>query len=218
MNRNYFLLLSLVIAGFSFSFAIAKEQVKREAIAKIEECKTILSDRDRLFCFDELFNTPIFTSENTGYPLKAETYPIEWLKIQEMEQKRPENIEGFWSTEKQLEHYETLYLTQSVEDLGIVTLSCINNISRVEIMLDRPLQKGFVSVSVLGKNKEQHQWLLDDTGYILREGRGLPAIATMRNLMGESQFTLTVNDRHYTLSLKNFNDQVKELQKMCHWR
>ena len=188
-------------------------------LEKMEICKEIISDRDRLFCFDEAVNTPIFTAPSTNLPLSpSENYPQEWKQVHQMEQKREADSEGFWRSENSLEHYDTLHFTQSVEDLGIVVLSCINNISRVEVMLNKPSNQGAVPIVIDGRIKEERQWLLDDTGYILREGRGLPSIAIIRNLMGESQFTLTLNERHYTLSLKGFDEQVKQLQTLCHWR
>lgn len=214
-QRNIMLLLGLLLSTLLFMPALAQDHAMLE---KIEACKTILTDRDRLFCFDETFNTPIFSSDSHVSTPERPSQPQEWLEIQRMEQKRPMDATGFWETRKSLELYDSLYFTQSVENLGIVVLSCINNISRVEIMLETPLHKGVVPVSISGKTEIKHQWLLDDTGYILREGRGLPSIATTRNLMGQSQFSLSINDRHYILSLKNFGAQVKELQTLCHWR
>lgn len=184
----------------------------------LEACKEITSDRDRLFCFDELFETPLLSSPQTSSIPIQTNYPQKWLEIQTMEKQRASGSEGFWSTEKNLKLYDTLHLTQTVDGLGIIVLSCVNNISQVEIMLEKPLQGGAIPITIIGKNREEHQWLLDNTGYILREGYGLPAIATIRNLMGESQFSLAVNDRLYTLSLKGFDQQIKALQTLCHWR
>lgn len=217
MNRKHIMMFLGILFG-NIVLMPASAQDNPALLDKIETCKAILADRDRLFCFDETFNTPIFSSDNHISSPSVARKPQEWLEIQSMEQKRAADTIGFLGTTKSLEFYDSLYFTQSVEDLGVVVLSCINNISRVEIMLDKPLQKGVVPVSISGKNNAEYQWLLDDTGYILREGRGLPSIATTRNLMGESQFSLSINDRHYTLSLKDFDTQVKALQTLCHWR
>lgn len=214
IKTGVYLLFLGVVSAQSYD---AKPQMN--ILENIETCTTIVSDRDRLFCFDEAVNTPIFITPNTSLPAPSSiNYPEEWRDVHYMEQKRTAGSEGFWRTENSLEHYDTLHFTQPVEDLGIVVLSCINNISRVEVMLNKPLYQGAVPIAIEGKNKEERRWLLDDTGYILREGRGLPSIAIIRNLMGEMQFTLTLNERHYTLSLKDFDEQVKQLQTLCHWR
>lgn len=215
-QKNIMMFLGILFGNILLMPASAQDSPT--LLEKIETCKAILIDRDRLFCFDETFNTPIFSSDNHILPPSVTRKPQEWFEIQSMEQERPADLVGFFGTKKSQEFYDSLYFTQSVEDLGVVVFSCINNISRVEIMLDKPLQKGVVPVSISGKNKVEYRWLLDDTGYILREGRGLPSIATTRNLIGESQFLLSINDRHYTLSLKDFDTQVKALQTLCHWR
>lgn len=207
----FLILLAVLLTPLFSTEAIPHNQA-------LEACKEITSDRDRLFCFDELFETPLFSSQHSSSVPIQTNYPQKWLEIQTMEKQRASESEGFWSTEKNLKLYDTLHLTQTVDGLGIVVLSCVNNISRVEIMLEKPLQGGVVPIAITGKNREEHKWLLDNTGYILREGRGLPAIATIRNLMGESQFSLAINDRLYTLSLKGFDQQIKALQTLCHWR
>ncbi len=192
--------------------------------AEVDACRSIEYDRERLLCFDLLLDTPFYYTEveeieAVRAPEKIyKDHPQEWRLAERINQSRPQNYTGFWTHIEKYPHYDALYFTQPVEDLGILVFSCVNNISRIEVMLDEPLQSGIIPVSVTARNQFDKRWLLDDTGYILREGRGIPSIDIMRDMIGLSAFTLQIKDRRYTIPLGPFASQVRDLQIMCHWR
>lgn len=215
--------------GFERSYADENQDVRSDIALQqaIETCRLIKIDRERLFCFDQLFDTPITLNKNAFLPELPNDFdrrPSAWKsawnaeKTRETKQDLLSEPTSFWSTQTHFDSYKALYLTQQIDDLGLLVFSCINNISRVEVMLDKPLQDGIVPVVIHGATPIHKNWLLDDSGYILRDGRGLSSIETMRGLIGQTQFELMINDRHYIIPLENFSSQVDGLKKMCHWR
>lgn len=194
-----------------------------DRIAKAEACTQIPSKLERLACFDELFNTPLVTViplqevDTNVYP---EAFQVAMLSEKARQQgmgfiagHQPDTTDGFWVTAPAI---------GALPPRPVLMLSCIDNISRVELMLPNVLEASWavVGLRINGVEQEQQRWLSDDTGHIFRTGRGLPAIQVMKALiLGDEVYLHSTNKAIDGLQFdtRELGRALKPLRQSCRW-
>ena len=93
----------------------------------------------------------------------------------------------------------------------------MDKISRVEFMLNQPLEDGVLLVTIDGQSVSQKKWLTDDSGYILRMGRGIPSIDEMKNMLGQESVVIKLGKVVSSFSTETLTEKIKPLRNSCRW-
>lgn len=205
-----------VLAEDNSAQASSTDALKKKA----QQCRVVASKVERLSCFDNLFGTPI-----AGLPAEQDLVrPEPWQRAVKSEAQR--NGQVGWLRNETIDSNgkKALWFTvtanprvESVEAPVILMASCINKISRLEILLPE-VQKGARADVSLGF--ERQRWTFDEQGMVLRSGRGLAAIGIMRPLVRAPQIHIRSNaDRidGLVFETENGKSAITELRELCRW-
>lgn len=193
------------------------------------ECRQIGSKLDRLLCFDTVFVTPSATNiaQNEVQVAENDPHPKQWKRAFDNEALRqhergfllndslantPDDDPNIWATAQAI---------GAIPPRPIMMLSCIDNISRVELIFADPINIRSASIAI---NTEQgtssQDWIVDNSGYILRTGRGLQAIVAMKAMLSGKEFVL--GSEHKWIDGLQFDTHqihtsLKALRRECSW-
>lgn len=199
-------------------------QASDERVTMAESCAQIPSKLERLACFDGLFHTQASTTVVPQEAINTNPYPEAFKVAMESEKARQQGM-SFISGHP-LGATEDLWLTApavgALPPRPVLMLSCIDSISRVELMLPTPLKDGWalVGLQINGIEQLSQRWLSDDTGFIFRTGRGLPAIQVMKALISGDDVHLRsankeIDGLHF--DTRELGRQIKSLRQSCRW-
>ncbi|CED56778.1 type VI secretion-related protein VasI [Aliivibrio wodanis] len=200
----------------STSFANQPENLVEQA----NQCRQIPARLDRLTCFDAVFATPL--EEHTS--LAADnSYPSEWNRaIEARDDLEPGEgwalvVEGKGkegSAWVALPAQNTMFAEQ---DAPVLLLSCINNLSRVELALPQEAVDARIQVSVRGA---MQYWRSDDDGVLFSSARGLPAIDMMKRIANDPYLTLRSNSDFadgLQFNTRDLKHGLRALRERCGW-
>lgn len=223
-------LLATLMAALS-TVAIAADNTgvdeSADKLAQATQCTQMHERLKRLRCFDETFATPL----KQVHPVTASEVPLAWQRAVASEQQHGADQPGFHlSMLDSSMPKEGIWLTQTAngENTGsdslppapILMLSCIDNISRVELILPKSVEPGRVEISMIGGEKSRRRWLNDDSGTVLQAGRGIPAIQLMKKLLGSSTIILRSSLPEadgLTFNSQHLEDSIQSLRRTCNW-
>ncbi|MCW8333863.1 type VI secretion system-associated protein VasI [Vibrio paucivorans] len=212
--------LGIGLLVFSSSLAYATDI---ELLAEAKQCTAIDERLERLACFDELFDTPVPMAESSSFS----GVPVSWTRAMNSEALRTKNTHTAQVNTKGEGKGSNAWLTlpainqpKSGSELEYPTLqmSCIDNISRVEVILPNELEDGRVTISVVG-SAVQH-WRSDETGLVFSSGRGLPAIEMMRAMARLDKLVLRSNSAELDgleFESQQLNQSLSALKQRCGW-
>lgn len=196
-----------------------------------EECTTIKSSLKRLTCFDQYFKTP-FVIDNKKQI--SQTLRIKKSKVMQMamriEEQRTDELSGLLRDEM-LEHelagQQRIILTSpaigSQPPRPLLIISCINNITRLQIGLHHPINKGWIEIALGLKNRKNQtstSWRMTGTGEIIDAGRGIPSINLLKTMLGQNRVQIHSKDmalNGLTFDITGFTQQMKSFRLACHW-
>lgn len=184
-----------------------------------KSCVDVKSKLERLHCFDQVFTTPIA-------PQKTDTLldeqPEEWKRATKNEERRRDHS-NFILNEG--DDSGDLWLTASaigaLPPRPILMLSCINGISRVELLLSHYFERNSMKIAFNSRlPKMMQSWQSDNSGTLFRTGRGLPAVKAMRRMWAKNLLTLH-SDTEEIDGLQFNTSELKwaimPLRKACRW-
>ncbi len=218
-------------AGLSSAWAnTAPENAEARSNASLvkqaQTCSAIPTRLERLACFDGVFNTPVDAdNEQTIANIKPEAYQ----RAHASEAARSEGEQGFVVRYTDPEdHSKGIWMTataipdrgQQREDMPILMLSCIDSISRMELVLPTTTSAGKATVLVSGSFAVTDRWLSDDSGTIMHAGRGIPAINVMKALMSSSGSVLRSElDEigNLTFDTEGLTSSIRPMRNTCRW-
>ncbi|MEZ8140861.1 type VI secretion system-associated protein VasI [Enterovibrio sp. FF113] len=222
------LLLTCLLSPFS---VLANEHDTGEpqvtdVLEQAKVCVDIVGRLDRLACFDNVFDTPLMkVPETTFKALKPEA----WLRATASESQRDDDSTGFvlryvnskepkagmWMTATALPDRG-----QKTADMPILMFSCIDSISRVELVLPEVTAAGKALVTTSANSGFTQRWLSDDSGSIMRAGRGLPAIDVMKALMSGPRAVVRSDlDEigNLTFDTAELKETIGPMRQTCRW-
>lgn len=226
MAKKISLLLGLLLAGFSPNLLAS------DALFKAQQCTQIGQNRQRLACFDRIFNTANAQglSRLQGQMTKANQYPRQYRIAMANEAERGKESGFFLGMSDPGGPHEQLIPDVWVTATAIgakpprpvLMLSCSDAISRVELMLPDGLEAGRADIEILvdGKQRIGQRWSSDDTGYILRSGRGVAAFSAMREMLnGKTMMLRSTNVLLDGLQfdVRGLEEAILPVRKACQW-
>ncbi|AGH81620.1 hypothetical protein PCNPT3_08410 [Psychromonas sp. CNPT3] len=208
-------------------------------------CTKIEGRLQRLKCFDETFNTPIeYMQQKTKViitPTRSEVWKRAFTGESTRKNKRGFNLTyadinnkkaDMWltATSKGVYHSDPSSLlllakpltekTSKNKQLPILMLSCLDNISRVEIVLPKAIKSARIGITIPGNPALTQIWSSDNSGFIIRSGRGLTAIEIMKTMLDNTQLVFRSNSAEIDglyFDTKDLSQSIKPLRKACRW-
>lgn len=194
------------------------------------ECSLVASRLARLSCFDDVFETKFEIDKQAEVilPIKARATHSEANRGDSLAFKltygrAPELDESVWVTASAIPYLDLI--TPQSNGLNaparpILMLSCLETISRVELILPEKIQDARVKISIFGDDKNTQTWISDESGFVLRTGRGVPAIKAMKAIISSRSLVLRSNSpvidglRFDSLNLAS---TIKPIREKCDW-
>lgn len=182
---------------------------------QVEQCRIIAKRLERLECYDQLFDTPVTLKGQSHEPDKPEVWMLAYPNSNVENNLTPilnESASGedAWVT--------LSALPQGEANSPVLVMSCMDEISRVQLALPKPLIDARISVSVAQGQREY--WRSDDEGVVFSSAQGLPAIELMKRMAQQRKVTLRSNSdtvdglQFDTVALQA---ALRPLRQRCRW-
>ena len=185
-----------------------------------EDCQRIVSNIERLACFDKSAGTP------------AHLVPMQWPAP---EQESPTLRRVMAHQARRPAQDQTFHLRSAEDGLMIsapaiasaaphpyLVISCVQNISRLQLIAAQPIHAGRVKVRLVGERGSTvpTPWQVTENGQVLDAGRGLPGIEQIRQLIGARR--IQVHSENPAVGGLVFDAQgldrlIGEVRKACRW-
>lgn len=185
-----------------------------------QDCPRIVSNLERLACFDKSAGTP------------ARVEPVEWSapeqdsptvrRVLTHEASRPpEDLTFRLSAEG-----EGLLISApaiaSAAPVPYLVISCVQNISRLQLVLGRPVDVGRVKVRLQGERRATNAtpWQVMENGQILDAGRGLPGIEQIKQLIDAHRIHVQSDNPAVDgliFDAQGLDPLINEVRKACRW-
>jgi type VI secretion system protein VasI len=223
-------LLSSLCGGLSLLMLVSSvtaqdQEPPTPLLNQAQQCTTVSERLERLRCFDHVFNTP---THRQAVHIET-TMSATWLRATQAASQadaqthmslnyvgEADAIEGdAWLTLTAINN-PTPFANNAKP---IMMLSCIDRLSRIELILPQEIPDARVKVSLVGNGTTQY-WRSDDTGYLLLSGRGIPAIDMMKHMATERRSTLRSNSKlidGLTFNTESLPSVMKTLRQRCRW-
>lgn len=198
----------------------------QEKVATALLCVQIKARLARLACFDKVFPATIDELLEKEEIVVNEK-PQEWLRAEASEALRKKE-EGFLSNKKETEDAEpSIWFTARAQKREgkkgkqpILQLGCIDKISRVELLLDEPIKDGRMFITVMSEEPFTQQWTSDESGLVLRPGRGIPAIRAMKAMLELKPIIIrsdVAEVDELAFDSRGLREAVEPMRNICGW-
>lgn len=198
----------------------ANESIRATVLQSIQQCREIPSVFERLTCYDQIEtgekNTALSTSR-----VKGEA----WNRAQAQEKTRDTQNLQFILTQTDLPNPRVILTTPALgypNSRPILMLSCIDNITRLQIALPQSIGKQpniFVRL-----NTERHQfssqWFVREEGFLLEASRGLEGIKEIQQLFHTTRLKIQFENNELNdlvFNIEQLEEDIKPLRTTCHW-
>lgn len=185
------------------------------ALKPVHDCTVLDSQLERLYCYDALF-----LDSDEAYDNDAPR-PAQWHAVVTLEQGRGNDF-GFRIQRQG--NGDVLMSAPALVTLPPrprLVISCKDNITRFQLHTDTPLAAKRTELSLITPGKTlQQTWRIRASGHVIGGGRGLPAIATLRQLLHADTLTLASDNSQIDglrFELGDLVTRIQPLREACHW-
>ncbi len=198
------------------------EKEEAGTLALVMRCRSENSALVRLDCYDKALSPVNAVDEK-----RVNAGPA-WQRAMNQEKGRTDHSTAFLVTEGEGSNPMVLITTPAIgmpPPRPVLMLSCIDNITRLQIALVGPQKESSVTLiidkaGIIDKTRLDAQWFLRENGYLLESSRGLAGIDEIKRLM--SAETLTIEGANgafprLTFTLSQLTPALKPLRNACHW-
>ncbi|MGG4610584.1 type VI secretion system-associated protein VasI [Providencia sp. Me31A] len=195
----------------------AENNISQNIAEELTQCRLESSQLIRLDCYDKIVLST--ASEPNSLPDIAQMGKT-WRQAYEHEMKRVENTAGFLVSVPEDGEYPVIMTIPAIgfqPPRPVLMLSCIDNITRMQIILPNKQDAGSVMVST-DKTQFTAEWFLRENGYVLESSRGLPGIDEIKRLLSGEKLTLKLtNNEKLTFNISGISQEIKPLRAACRW-
>jgi type VI secretion system protein VasI len=214
--KSYYLAIPFFLTIFSMA-PLGYADPTGDIVGRVEQCRQIHNRLKRLDCFDHMFATPLEVIK----PKVQNQYPQEWYQAMAA---RDESIQdrGWILVLEDKGNNAWVALPAINHSVGkkmapVLLLSCINNLSRVELALQNEMTDARIQVSI---RQVTQSWRSDDHGVLFSSARGLPAIEMMKLVASGSSLTLRSNAKFadgLLFDTHKLDEALQPLRERCSW-
>ncbi|MCO7517146.1 type VI secretion system-associated protein TagO [Pseudomonas guariconensis] len=208
-------------AGLSLLFCIGPVLA-----STARDCPTIVSNLERLACFDQAAGTPVRLPRSTWSAPEQDSPTLRRVMANEA-QRAPDDLTFRLSAEDEglAGHRRVLISAPAIaspEPRPYLAISCVQNISRLQLIVGQPLEAKWVKVQLQGERGATNAtpWQVMENGQVLDAGRGLPAIEQIKPVIGAHRIHV-VSD-HPVVDGLSFDAQgldplIEQARQACRW-
>jgi type VI secretion system protein VasI len=193
----------------------------------LRDCPRVVSNLERLACFDEAAGTPARAPSQAWSAPEQQAPSVS--RVMANEAGRPIDDLTF----RLGNAYEEGGAAQSwlvisapaivsAEPRSYLVISCIQNISRLQLITGQPLNAKRVKVQLQGARgaSTATAWQVMENGQVLDAGRGLPAIEQIKRLIGAHRVQVVSDDPAVdglTFDAQGLDPLIDQARKTCRW-
>lgn len=198
---------------------LADESVSTRQLMAVMACRMENSPLVRLECYDAALSPAPGETKKTISPLFAGPA---WQKAIDQEKKRQDHSTTFLVSAGTSDNPVVLITTPAIgiaPPRPVLMLSCIDNITRLQVALSEPQQESAVTISA-DSDRFNVRWFLRENGYLLESSRGLAGIEEIKRLMAAKTLTIEGVDGglpRLTFNISQLTQVIKPLRNACHW-
>ncbi|MBZ0331566.1 type VI secretion system-associated protein TagO [Halomonas sp. ANAO-440] len=180
------------------------------------ECAALESRLDRLGCYDALFLAVESSSASSDDPR-----PALWHAINAQEAGRNGDEMGLLVSEAGGDVLMSAPALGAMPPRPQLVIACEKSITRFQLHLPTALNEPRTALRLRAGGREQQQeWRVLNGGYVVSGGRGLPAIATLRQLLDAEELVLgselgVLDGLRFDLS--GLRQHIQPLRDACRW-
>ncbi|MTD26527.1 type VI secretion system-associated protein VasI [Erwinia sorbitola] len=219
------LLSSLLLVGSNTVFQWVAEHppvtsanigIDSEKLSLALHCRREVSPLVRLECYDNVFSQG---EKATGSLVNAGPA---WQRAMNQEKSRTDHSTQFLFSQSEGNNPEVVLTTPALgvpPPRPVLMLSCIDNITRLQVALTQPQTQGAV-VLTLGKTRIEEGWFLRENGFLLESSRGLAGIEEIKRLMLADSVTIAGKNGAFTrltFNISQLPQALKPLRQACGW-
>ncbi|NIY82600.1 type VI secretion system-associated protein VasI [Vibrio hepatarius] len=208
------------ISSLAFADTSAPTSSDVQLLEKAKQCMNVVSRIERLECFDSAFTGQVERPLVVKEIIRSEA----WQRAMDSETKRRDTLGWVRNETTDSRGTKSLWFTvaalqpESNNDTPVILMaSCINRISRLEIVLPQAAAGARAEISL---DRERQKWTYDEQGFVLRSGRGLSAISLMRPMKLKDSVLVRSNSKQLdglVFQTPNAKQSIGELQELCGW-
>lgn len=189
-------------------------------LSNAQKCRLEKAPLDRLDCYDNAWQDQNEFQVNTVIP----TGEI-WQRAQDNETSRKDDSLTFIVNDVGTEIDRKVVITTpalgSQPPRPIFMLSCKDNITRMQIILMKPIKGSDLNVKVTADNQENvFKWFIRENGYVIESSRGLDGIAEISALFEATKIQISADNNSFsplTFLIRDLKQTIKPLREACHW-
>ena len=208
-------------AGFSFLLLVEPSLANSD-----RDCRQVVSNVERLACFDDAAGTPARFARQLWSAPELDAPSVS--RVVANEQGRDMDDLTFRANVRQAESAgrDGLVISApaiaSVEPRPYLAISCVQNISRLQLITGRPLDGGWFKVQLQGERSASATtaWQVMENGQVLDAGRGLPAIEQIKKLIGAHRIHVVSDNAAVdglTFDAQGLDPLINQARSTCRW-
>ncbi len=194
-------------------------------------CRAEPASLERLDCYDRLL-TPAYPDFSSAL-VKAKVQGEAWQRAFAQEAQRDDHSTQFLTRQIEGERPSVVITTPALGSLPprpVLMFSCIDNITRMQIALPRPLSGQPDMVMTTEKIRVNARWFLRENDSLLESSRGLSGIEEIKQLFGAKTLTVAFTPpAHHvsgnensaasslTFAISDLEKTLVPMKVACHW-
>lgn len=195
------------------------------AAANVRDCPRIVSNLERLACFDEAAGTPAQVKSQTWSAPEQEAPSVVNVLGNEAERTADDltfRILAEGEDRAQSRVIISAPAIASTEPRTYLSISCIQNISRLQLITGQAFATRRVKVQLHGERSSTSTtyWQVMENGRVLDAGRGLSAISQIKALIGANRIRVASDDSSVdglTFDAVGLDPMIDKARKTCRW-
>jgi type VI secretion system protein VasI len=202
--------------------AVADTSETGRLVEQANQCRELTERLERLSCFDRVFETPmqaavghaVFNTSPSWQRASAAAKRLSADQTMVLTEEGDGELGNAWIT-LQATNEESRFTQQGKP---LLLLSCIDNLSRVELALPSEIPDARVKISLASGTTRY--WRSDDSGMLLSSGRGMPAIEVMKDMTRDSRAWLRSNSKSVDglmFDTSHLSELLPALKRRCGW-
>ena len=185
-----------------------------------QDCPRIVSNIERLACFDQAAGTPGFTPQRQWSAQELEAPTVRRVLIHETGRAPEDLMFRLRSEEGGL--LISAPAIASVAPNPYLIISCVQNISRLQLVTAQPVDASRVQVQLRGERgaTAPTPWQVMENGQVLDAGRGLPGIEQIKQLIGAHRIHVESDNPAVdglVFDAQGLDPLIDEARKTCRW-
>lgn len=188
--------------------------------SQARDCPQIVSNVERLACFDQAAGTPAHRTKRQWSTPEQDSPTLHRVMAHEAK-RSPEDLTFRLRAEN-----DGLMISApaiaSVAPQPYLVISCVQNISRLQLVTTQPIDSGWVLVRLQGERGATvpTPWQVTENGQVLDAGRGLPGIEQIKQLIKAHRIQVESDNpavNGLVFDAQGLDPLIDEARKACRW-